>query len=145
MLKAIVGVIVGYVAMVVVVMVCFTGAWFILGEEGSFKPGSWDASMTWLVMSFAAGFVAAVLGGLTCAAIASRGSKAPRVLAGLVLVLGIVMSIPAMMKEPDATPRPSEITMQDAASKARQPVLSYILNPIIGAVGVLADAAMRKR
>ncbi|MCL4197113.1 MAG: hypothetical protein KJZ69_06435 [Phycisphaerales bacterium] len=145
MLKAIVGVIVGYVAMVVVVMVCFTGAWFILGEEGSFKPGSWDASITWLLMSFAVGLVAAILGGLVCSTIASRGSQAPRVLAGLVLVLGIVMSVPAMMKEPDASPRPSEMTMQDAASKARQPMFSYILNPIIGAVGVLAGAAMRRR
>jgi len=145
MLKAVLGVIVGYIAMAAIVMLCFAGAWFILGEDGSFKPGSWEASTTWLGMSFAVAFVGAVIGGLICAAIAGKGSKAPAVLAGLVLILGIIMSIPAMTKELDTTPRTSPITMRDATTKAHQPMISSILNPVVGAVGVLLGGCFRKR
>lgn len=145
MLKAILGVILGYILMTVIVFGCFTAAWFILGADGSFKPGVWDASTTWLIMSFVVGFVAAAVGGMVCAAVAGKGSTAPMVFAGVVLVLGYVMAIPAMGKERNTGPRPAEITMTEAMTGSQQPTIAYLLNPLIGAVGVAAGASLRRR
>lgn len=145
MLKAVLGVIVGYLAMSFTVFTLFTAAWFILKTEGSFKPGSWDVSTTWLLVSFVVDLVAALIGGFVCALIATRRSRASMVLAGLVFVLGLLMAVPVMLAEPITEPRPADITMTDAMTKAQQPRIAAILTPIIGAFGVSLGAALRKR
>lgn len=145
MLKAVLGVIVGYLAMSILAFALFTGAWVILKAEGSFKPGSWDVSTTWLLMSFVVSIVAALVGGFVCALIATRRSRASMVLAGLVFVLGLLMAVPVMLAEPITEPRPADITMTDAMTKAQQPMFVALLNPFIGAAGVSLGAALRKR
>ncbi len=145
MLKTVLGVIVGYIAMSVAVFVCFTAAWFTLKAEGSFQPASWEVSTTWLLLSFVVNLVAAMVGGFVCALIATRRSRASMVLSGLVLVLGLLMAVPVMLAEPNTAPRPADITMTDAMTKAQQPMIAAILAPFIGAFGVSLGAALRKR
>lgn len=141
--RAIAGVIVGYLVMGLLVFGLLTLAWMILGVQGSFQPNSWDVSPTWAIMSVVVGLVAAYLGGLTCVKIA-QDRAAALWLAGLVVVLGLAMAIPAMGAPAPTGPRPETISMTDAMTKARTPSWLLLLNPVIGAVGVLLAAGGKK-
>ncbi len=66
-------VIAGYLTMFVAVFVLFSGAYLILGASGSFRPGVWDPSIAWILMSIVLGIVAAIAGGYVCSAIAKTG------------------------------------------------------------------------
>src|SRR5213594_4205182 len=97
MARAIIGVIVGYVAMFVLNFIGFVCLYALIGPSNAFKPGSYLASNRWIAISFGIIFVTAIIGGLICAAIA-KGGKAPLALAIVVLVLGFLLAIPAVIK-----------------------------------------------
>lgn len=146
MLRAIAGVIGGYLVMFVLVFGVFTGAYLAMGADGAFKPGTYDPSTVWMVLSVVLGIVAGVIGGLACALIAKRGSMAPKVLAGLVVVLGLALAIPVFMDSaPDPGPRTADVPNMEAMMKAQQPKWSAVANPVIGAVGVLIGAGLMNR
>ncbi len=138
MVRNILGVIVGYIVMSVFVFVTFTGAYLILGADRSFKPGSYDASNLWLIVSFALGLSAAVLGGIVCRLIAQTITPV-YVLVGLVIVLSIVLAIgPLTADDVEPAPRAGDVSNMEAMTKARTPTIAYIVNPVIMAVGVVA-------
>jgi hypothetical protein len=93
--RAIASIILGYVLMAVLVFVTFSAAYLVMGPDGSFKPGSYDISATWLITSIVLSIVAAVAGGYVCAAVA-RSVKPARILAVVVVVLGLAMAFPAL-------------------------------------------------
>ena len=80
MLRHLVGIIIGYVVMFIVVMVTFSVVYLIMGTEASYKPGSYDVSTLWIIVSFILSIVAAVAGGFVCTIIA-KNSKATLILA----------------------------------------------------------------
>ncbi len=144
MWRAIGGVVVGYIVMAAFVMITFTVMYRVLGAGGAFAEGSYEPSMVWSVASLVLGFVAALIGGFVCALIA-RGGRAPKVFAGLVLVLGIWLAV-AQMQELNANapaPREGDITMADAMTKGTPPVWVMFGNPIVGVIGVLIGAGLR--
>ncbi len=119
--------------------------YLILGAEGAFQPGNYQASTTWLVLSTILGLIAAVLGGLVCVIIA-KDHKAAIWLAGLVLVLGIIFAIPGL-NAPEAETnkvREGNVDNIEAMQNAKQPPIALILNPIIGAIGVMAGSRLKK-
>ena len=144
--RAIGSVVLGYVAMAVVVFVCMSVAYLLLGTEGSFRAGSYEVSGAWLVVTLVVGLGAAILGGFVCAAIA-KTARPTRVLAAVVLVLGLAMAMPALTdSDPgDERVREGEVAMFDAMQEARQPNWVMLLNPLIGAIGVLVGAGLRRR
>lgn len=81
MVRKILGVIIGYVAMSVFVVTTFILALLVLGPDGAFKPGEFAPSNLWIAISFVLGFAGAVLAGLVCALIA-KSSKPVMVLVG---------------------------------------------------------------
>jgi len=92
--------------------------------------------------------IAAVVGGMVCAAIATRGSRAPIVLALLVFVLGVAMAGAAAVApaDPDRpTERSEDLPMFEAIRYAEAPPLATWLNPLVGAVGILLGARMVRR
>jgi len=137
MLRAILAVIVGYLAMAVTVFATFTGAYLILGSAGSFKPGSYEVSGTWLVLSLVLSLAAALVGGLVCRAIA-RSPRPVVALAGVVLVLGALSAVPILLRagEPPE-PRTGDVSNIEAMNRARQPVWVALTLPLVGAAGVL--------
>jgi hypothetical protein len=143
MLRGAVGVVVSYVAMAVLVFVMLSLLWMVLGASGAFESGSFQTSMTWSVASLVLGFAAAVVGGWLCAKIA-QGPTAPKVLAGLVLVLGLLFCIPVLMQDPSTEARAGDMPMLQAMQKAVTPAWVALLNPIVGAAGVMLGAR-RKR
>lgn len=145
MVRAILGVIVGYVVMALLVFLTFSVAYLAMGADAAFKPASYEASLFWIIVSFVLGLVAALVGGYTCAVIA-RGRRAPQVLAGLVLVLGILVAIPALRaNDTRSVARSGNVSNMEAMQKARTPGWVALINPLIGAVGVLVGAGLKQR
>jgi hypothetical protein len=142
--RAILSVVVGYVAMFAAIFLLFSGLYFLLGQNLSFQPGSYDPSVLWNVLSFALGIGAAVLGGYVCAAIA-RSAKPPKVLAGVVLVIGLISAVPVLMAAAKpAEERTGDVGNLDAMMKARQPTWVALANPFVGLVGVLIGGRLRR-
>ncbi len=142
MLKNILGVIVGYIAMFAFVFITFTGVYFLMGTEGAFQPGSYNVSTMWVLASIVLGFLAAILGGWVCAAI-TKNQKAAMALAGLVLVLGVLLAIPTLSQEAGGV-RTGDVDNMTAMNSARQPSWLAFLNPLIGAAGVMLGAKLKK-
>jgi hypothetical protein len=145
MTKKILGVVAGYIAMAAFIFLTFTVLYLLLGADGSFEPGSYHVSTTWLVMSFILGLFAAILGGCVCVMI-TKDKKVALWLAGLVLVLEIVFAFPALGESDEERNkvREGEVSNTEAMQNAKQPTLALILNPIIGAIGVIAGSRLKK-
>lgn len=137
-------VIAGYLAMFVLVFALFSLAYTVLGASGAFHPGSWDVAGSWVALTIVIGLAAAVVGGYICAAIA-RDRRGPLWLVALVIVLGLLFAIPVLTGGAPAAagPRPDAVPMFEAMSKAVQPTWVALLNPLLGAVGVLIGARLR--
>lgn len=147
MLRNIGGVVVGYILMALTVFLTFSAAYLLMGTSGAFKPDTYEVSNLWLATSFVLSLVAAVVGGYACAAIARRG-RAPLVLALLVVVLGLLAAIPALRAANsgrDRLTRPAEVSNMEAMQNAVQPGWVALLNPFIGAAGVVLGASLRRR
>lgn len=144
MLKSVGGVIVGYIVMFILVFVLFSLAYLALGANGAFKPGTYDVSTQWLAISVIVSLVAAIVGGFICSLIAPN-SKAPLALVGLVLLLGLLSAIPVLMSnDPRPNIRDASVGNMEAMMNARQPAWIALLNPLIGAVGVMLGSRMKK-
>lgn len=145
MVRNVLGVVVGYIAMFAFVFLTFTALYFILGVDGSFQNGTYEVSITWIILSFILGLAAAVLGGFVCVLI-SINQKAALVLAGLVFILGMAMAIPQISESADEVHemRKDEVSNMEAMQKAKQPVLVLLLNPLIGVIGVIAGSKLKK-
>jgi hypothetical protein len=68
------------------------------------------------------------------------------VLAGLVLVLGLLMAVPVLLAPKEDPPpiREGGMSNLEAMTQARQPGWVALINPVIGVFGVLAGAGMKK-
>ena len=143
--RAIGGVIVGYLVMFVIVFSTFSVAFLAMGTDGAFQPGSYEVSMLWIVISIILGIAAAVAGGYVCALIA-RGAAPVKWLAGLVVILGILSAIPALMPPDPSLPtaRDAALGNMEAMMNARTPAWIALLNPVIGAIGVMMGGRLRQ-
>lgn len=137
-------VVVGYVVMFATIFLLFSGLYLVLGQELSFRPESYEPSLVWTVISFALGICAAVLGGYVCARIA-RTVTPPKVLAGVVLVIGLLSAVPVLIAAPTpAETRSGDVGNLDAMMKAKQPAWVALANPLVGLVGVLLGSRLRR-
>ena len=143
MLKSILGVIIGYIVMAVFAFAIFTCAYLGLGTERVFAPESYDVSMVWIVTMIVIALVGGILGGLVCAAI-SKSKGACMAFAIIVLVLGLIVGIPQAMKEHSAAARSGDVPNLEAMQNAQTPAWLCFLNPVLGAVGVMLGARMKK-
>jgi hypothetical protein len=145
MLRTIGGVVIGYVVLALFVFATFSLTYLLLGADGAFLPGSYTVSTLWLLISFVLGLIGAVLGGYVCASIA-KNSRAPIILAGIVLVLGLLLAIPVLTAPSEAGPQAREgnVGNMEAMQKAKQPGWVAIVNPIVGAIGIMIGARLKK-
>lgn len=146
MLRTIGGVAGGYITMILFVFVLFSIAYLAMGADGAFKPGSYDVTALWLIVSFVLSFLAAIVGGFVCAAIA-RNSRGPLILAGLVVVLGLIMCISVLTASNSdaARIRAANVGNLEAMQNAKQPTWVALLNPLIGAAGVILGARLKRQ
>lgn len=141
MLKNVLAVVVGYVVMLVFIFVTFSGVYLAMGADRAFLPGTYEVSTLWLAASLALSLAAAIAGGWVCARVGGS-SAAPRALAALVLVLGVVMALPTLnpASDPRPTVRTGDVPNMEAMTNARQPAWVAFLLPVIGAAGVMIGA-----
>ena len=144
MLKSIVGVIVGYLVIMLVAFAAYTAAYFGLGADRAFEPDTYALSGIWIGLVIAITLISGLLGGLTCAAI-SKSRTTGLVFALIVFVLGFVFELPNIMKK-DHTPvaRTGDVSNLDAMGKAQPPAWLCLLNPFLAGAAVLMGTRMKK-
>jgi ABC-type antimicrobial peptide transport system permease subunit len=159
MFRAILSVIVGYIVMAVFIAMCFTVMWIVLGRDFAFLEGTTEVTMGWTVTALVASVLAALFGGMVAAGIA-RTKTPVKVLAGIVLVLGLLQAFLYMgqgeqgaeevtagevVVEDEATGETEEIAFWEAAQIAESPTWYNFAIPFIGLVGVLAGGCLIKK
>jgi hypothetical protein len=146
MARSIIGVIVGYVTMFVLNFAAFVGLYALVGPNNAFKPHKYLASNRWMAMSLVVLIVTGIIAGLICAAIA-RGGRAPLALAVVVIVLGLLLAVPAVMKARANADliRMGDVPSMEAAQKAYWPIWTPFAFPFISAVGVIIGGKLKKR
>jgi hypothetical protein len=143
MVRAVVGVIVGYIAMAIFITVVLIGAFLALGVDRAFQPDSYEVSTLWLVISTVISFCSALLGGYVCIAV-SKKMGACQALAVIVVILGLLLCIPAMKRGDGPNVRAGEVPALQAMQLGVAPPWVHMLNPVLAAFGVLLGARMRK-
>jgi hypothetical protein len=146
MVRSIIAVIVSYITMFVLNFLGFVGLYAIVGPSHAFRPRLYLASNRWILMGVAVMFVSGIIAGLICAAIA-RGRKATLALAGLILVVGLLLAIPAVMKSRAnaGMVRVGDVTSMEAMEKASWPVWAPLVFPFVSAMGALVGGKLKKR
>src|SRR5262245_34964632 len=103
MIRSILGVIVGYIVMVLLQIAAFMTLYAAVGTNWSFKPHSYQASTRWTLAQFVIIAVTAIIAGLVCAMIA-RGGRATMWLGIVILILGLAAAIwKTTLQPPDKT------------------------------------------
>jgi hypothetical protein len=146
MVRSIIAVVVSYITMFLLNFIGFVGLYTVIGPAQAFRPRSYLASNRWIAMAFAIILVSAIIAGLICAVIA-RGRKATLALAGLILVVGLLMGIPAVMKgrANEGMVRVGDVPAREAAEKAYWPVWAPFTFPFVSAIGALIGGRLKKR
>ena len=146
MVRSIIAVIVSYITMFVLNFLGFVGLYAIVGPSHAFRPRLYLASNRWILMGVAVMFVSGVIAGLICAAIA-RGRKATLALAGLILVVGLLLAIPSIMKSRAnaGMVRVGDVTSMEAMEKASWPIWAPLVFPFVSAVGAVVGGKLKKR
>ncbi len=142
MMRSLGGVVLGYLMMAAFVILSLFFAYRMMGADLVFRPGVFDVSGLWILTSMVLGLIAAVLGGYVCASVA-RNMGAPKMLAVVVIVLGVALALPAVTGDAPTLPREATVASSEAMQSARQPAWLALLNPLIGAVGVLWGARLK--
>lgn len=126
-------------------MALFFGAYALLGPERAFQPDSYEVATLWLVLTGVITFCGAIAGGYLCAVI-SKSNRACQVLAFVVFLVAIFLCIKAMRRDTGGLHiRAGDVTNREAVELAVIPTWMHLLNPVIGAAGVLLGARMKLR
>ena len=136
--RAIGSAVVGYIVDFFAMFGLMTAAWFAVENERAFRPGVWEVTVLWLALLLAASFVSGLVGGTVAKKIDASG-RGGKILAGLIVVLGIVFALPILtgsVPVPEL-PRPDQLPMFEAMGKGQQPTWSALLIPLLGAAGAL--------
>jgi hypothetical protein len=145
MLRAILGVVVSYAVLFFLWMALFFGVYALLGPERVFQPDSYEVANLWLVLTGVITFGGAMAGGYLCAII-SKSNRACQVLAFVVFLIAILLCIKAMRRDTGGLHiRAGEVTNREAVELAVVPTWMHLLNPVIGAAGVLLGARIKLR
>ena len=146
MARSIIAVIVSYIGMFILNIFAFVGLYMIVGPDHAFKPHKFLASNRWIAITCALMFVTAVIAGLLCSAIA-KGGKAPLALAVVVLVLGLLLAVPSVMKATAHTDmiRLGPVDWKEAMNNAYWPVWAPFVFPFIGAAGAIIGGKLKRR
>jgi uncharacterized membrane protein YeaQ/YmgE (transglycosylase-associated protein family) len=144
MLRSILGGIAGYVVTFIFVFTTFTAAYFALGTEGTFQPGSYQVSTSWIAASSVLGLVGAIVGGFV-ASVVGKGTTAVNVLAVIIFVMGGLTVLAVSMSPASTEPRGADVPNMEAMSKAKTPLWVAVLNPLIGIAGAMIGGRLRKQ
>lgn len=147
MLRTILGVIAGYLSMTVFVVTSIAITWFGLGPEFAFQGDSVAASTGWSLIILAAGFVAAIVGGLVASLVAGKANQ-KRTIIGLLSLMCILGTMTAAFQMiTPVVPLPdgktiATLTFAEAGQYARSPNWYNVAIIFVGIAGVLTGAKL---
>lgn len=146
MARSIIAVVVSYIVMFVLNLLAFLCLYAILGPGQAFKARSYLASNRWVLMTGVIFLVTGIIAGLICAMIA-RGGRAPSALALVVVIIGLLMAIPSVIKARNnaGMARPLAVSQMEALNYAYWPMWAPFALPFVGAVGVLIGGRLKKQ
>lgn len=144
-MRAAIAIILGYVVMVIVVMLGIAATWFSLGAEFAFDDETFGASTGWSLIMLLAGFIAAIVGGITAAIVAGPQKRpvAIKGLVGLIIALGLLTLIMQLTATPAPIPEGKTIenlTFAEAGQYAVSPTWYNVGIIIVGAAGVIVGS-----
>lgn len=147
MLRNTLAVLAGYATMFLIVALGLTGAYFAMGADNAFKPGTYDITTIWLVTMEAIGLLAAALAGITCAKISKHSQRAVLSLIALAILLSAVNITTVALADtpaPEDSIRAQETSNWDAMIEAgnHMPLWVTLLDPIVGTVGLLIGVTL---
>lgn len=135
MLRIVFGVVGGYLAMVVLVMVLFSLLYLVLGPERTFHPGGTEVTSLWLWLTLGTSALAAGVGGRIAIAVAQR-REAVMALAGAVLVIGVYAAWSKAGAPPPEAVNLDRLGAFEVARYARQPDWYAWLLPLLQTICV---------
>ena len=146
MARKIIGVIVGYVLMFILNLIAFIALYAVLGPDQSFEPGRYLASNKWIGITFVILLITGLIAGVVCATIGGS-RRASLALAIVVVVLGLLLAVPAMMKAQvnSKMVRTGDVPSMQAAQLAYWPVWCPFTFPFVSAVGALIGGRVKGR
>ncbi|HET9218542.1 MAG TPA: hypothetical protein VFR18_16275 [Terriglobia bacterium] len=142
MIKSILGVIVGYLAMLATVFITLTTSYYLLGVERTFKPDSYDVTLVWVFVMLLFSVLAAFIGGSVCRLISGK-TRAMIPLAAFVLVLGLVSAVATILASEVPVTRGGDVSNQQAMMNAQLPGWAALLLPVLCAAGVVLGGRKR--
>jgi peptidoglycan/LPS O-acetylase OafA/YrhL len=151
MLRGILAVVVGYLAIGAWTMLVLSLAWSLLGASFAFQEGTFRVSAAWIVLLFPITALGAALGGLVAALLGKSPTNRPvNFLAGVVLLAWLVMAvIHVMVEEPDkevaGAPEPEAMTGRGASSEAVYPTWYNFTIPFVGMIAVVMGGRLGRR
>ncbi|HEX6640937.1 MAG TPA: hypothetical protein VF215_07475, partial [Thermoanaerobaculia bacterium] len=89
------------------------------------------------------GLIAAVIAGYVAALIGKSG--AVKILAGLVVLIGVFVFVQLFRDHSAVEPRTVDLPVMEAMFKAREPLWFAAVNPLIVVIGVFAGGALRQK
>lgn len=132
----------GYILMFVVLFATLTAVYFALGTERTFLPGSYAVTPLWIAVFCFFQFDSGLVAGIVVSKL-SRDRKVPLILAGMTLVFGVLMALPAMQSGVQETlTRDGSLTNMQAMMQAQTPVWTQLTAPALAAIGVIAGATL---
>jgi len=136
MLRSILAVIATYILMAVIIIAAFMALWIGMGPNRLLEPGSFQGNLFFTIAAPAITVLAGLFGGWLCATIA-RTRPPVLVLAGVVLVLGLISAAFTLQRPFPADPRDPNMTVEQLMQVGREPTWLAIFNPLGGAAAVL--------
>lgn len=113
MLKAILSIVVGYIAFTCMMFGLMTALWLAVGSDRVFQAGTFQITPLWTGLALFVALVAGAAGGLVCSAI-SKSNSVVTAFAAIVFVLAIVMCIPVITADQTPKPRRGDLKMMEA-------------------------------
>jgi len=144
MVRAGLGVVGSFLAMLVFFFAVFTALYLMLGAERVFEPGTFKISALWIGLALGGSLVAGTLAGYLCLTI-TGSFRACQVLAVIVFVAAIVMCFPSMTADQTPRPRAGDLTAMEAMQQGQAPVWMHLLSAVLEGAGVLMGARMKRK
>ena len=139
MWRKVAGVVIGYLAMAMLVIVSMIAAQWLLGRDFVLEKDSLVPSAKWCWLQLALGAISAILGGFVAAKI-GRQHFVVLWLAGLCFVFGLINAaatifVPALLLPADQVP--ADMTLAELTPYIKQPGWFAIILAFLGPVGIL--------
>ena len=148
MIRITLAVILGYVAMVILVVTGIALCWYLLGSTFAFEKGTNQASLGWSLINLFSGLLAAIVGGWVAATIArEKRNFAIKSLLTFIIAFGLFSAMMQLMLPPSVLPEGKtihDLSFAEAGEYARSPTWYNFTIILVGVFGILIGSKLAK-